>query len=191
MLRNNLKHLIHKLDKKFRSPVETPLALQEEVHLTGEELMEVAINAALNVRKALEVWNTEPEVLRAIAKLLPKDENLVEPHVLADILVCIQRDFLVDRFYDKFEDTLYEYKRDVSALPLKEYSLFQMRTSVLRTQLVQLLAVATQGLIKQAKAAYPPASRVNLPEEKVPKTNSPMEGNPLNALWYPKVEDNQ
>ena len=138
---------------------------KKESKISGAELEELAVNAAQAVRKKMERWKTPQADREAIAKMLPGEG--ASPQDWSDTILAIQKKYILKQFYQDFERALYNNREDINSLRFHDYVQFQLKAGVLRNQLVQLMAVATQGLINQARATQQAEKQTDLPEEKL------------------------
>jgi|14BtaG_2_1085337.scaffolds.fasta_scaffold00032_53 arsenate reductase-like glutaredoxin family protein len=148
-----MKFLLQHLIAWAAEPEEPQLQAEPVTDSSLADTLEAAaVTAAQAVRTKMNAWRATEQEKRRVLELVPPAGVEVEPQVYARALLTIQQELLLERFYHPFELALYELHDDVGKLDPKQYAVFQMKTGILRTQLVELMAQACQGLLKLARA---------------------------------------
>lgn len=126
-------------------------AEEETAAYDMEEMVKLLVDEARALTEKMNGWVPDDELLEEVLAMLPQSEDdLKNGPDTADILMEIQRKHILERFMGDYIDRLYSFQEDVATLDRDEYFKHYIHVGIMVSQLVQMMAVATQALVANA-----------------------------------------
>jgi hypothetical protein len=150
MFRKKIRALAAQALKPLVASEPVEAAPEEPATYNLEEMLNLLMQEGRALAEAMSGWVPEDSLLDEVLADLPATEKDFESAEISDLLLNIQRKYIVKRFLGPFMKRLHSFSEDVAALSEEDRFYHYLHTSVITSQLVQMMAVATTALIANA-----------------------------------------
>ena len=133
------------------SATEPVSVFDKEALLSPREVLDMLVGEAKSIITKMQEWVPTPQQLEEVHALIPDDDASDK---LAEALLTIQKKYLKQQFFGPMITMLENTKDDVYAFSPQDRFNHQLQVGVIVSQLVQIMAVATQSLVALALAHH-------------------------------------
>lgn len=136
--------------QEVEEPIQAAEEVEEEAAYDIEEVVKLLLVEARALTEKMNGWVPDNELLVKVGKILPQSEESLRDGDTAEILMKIQREYILERFMGDYITRLYSFQEDVAKLDRDDYFKHYIHVGVMISQLVAMMAVATQALVANA-----------------------------------------